>query len=211
MIITIASSKGGPGKTTLAQILVASLAASGVPVEAVDADPTETLSRWLGSTYEGPAVPVRKEADARALVGILTAAAGRVPVVICDTAGFGNQAALTAMVASDAVLIPLAPGEADVTQAIATASQVRALAQAARREIAFRLVFNRMRPTTLAQHAAAQIGELPALKATLSDLVGFGEMGFSGRLPAKGKAAAEAGALVAELRSIGWLPAEVAA
>ena len=210
MIITIASTKGGPGKTTLAQLIVAAMAASDVPVEAIDADPTDTLYRWISNTYEGPPVPAHKETDAKALVPLMTAAAARVPVVVVDTAGFGNQAALVALVASDAVLIPLAPGEADVTQAIATAGQVRALAEAARRSIDFRLVFNRMKPTTLAQHAMAQVTELPALKASLSDLVGFGEMGFSGRLPTKGKAGAEAAALIAELRDLGWLPAEVA-
>ena len=211
MIITIASTKGGPGKTTLAEVIVASLAAADITVEAIDADPTDTLFRWLTNTYEGPPVPVQRETDAKALVPLMTAAAARAKVVVVDTAGFGNQAALVALVASDAVLIPLAPGEADVTQAISTAGQVRALAEAARREIDFRLVFNRMKPTALAQHATAQVTTLPALKASLSDLVAFGEMGFSGRLPTRGKAAAEAAALVSELRAIGWLPAEVAA
>jgi chromosome partitioning protein len=182
-----------------------------MPVEAIDADPTDTLYRWISNIYEGPPVPVHRETDPKALVPLMTAAAARVPVVVVDTAGFGNQAALVALVASDAVLIPLAPGEADVTQAIATAGQVRALAEAARRAIDFRLVFNRMKPTTLAQHATAQVTELPALTTSLSDLVAFGEMGFSGRLPTKGKAGAEAAALVAELRVLGWLPAEVAA
>ena len=34
----------------------------------------------------------------------------------------------------------------------------------------------------------------------------YGEMTFSGRLPAGGKAAAEVAALIAELRGLGWLP-----
>jgi hypothetical protein len=44
------------------------------------------------------------------------------------------------------------------------------------------------------------------LEAGLSDLVAYGEMGFSGRMPT-GKAGAEAAALIAELRAIGFLPA----
>jgi cellulose biosynthesis protein BcsQ len=54
-IITVASSKGGPGKTTLAQILVGNLAAEGVTVAALDADPTGGLSRWASRLYEGAA------------------------------------------------------------------------------------------------------------------------------------------------------------
>jgi chromosome partitioning protein len=38
--------------------------------------------------------------------------------------------------------------------------------------------------------------------------VAYGEMGFSGRMPT-GKAGAEAAALIAELRTIGFLPAAV--
>jgi chromosome partitioning protein len=49
---------------------------------------------------------------------------------------------------------------------------------------------------------------LPKLEAGLSDLVAFGEMGFSGRMPT-GKAGAETAALIAELRAIGFLPAQV--
>jgi len=45
-IITIASSKGGPGKTTLAELIAGRLAAEGAKVAALDADPTGGLSRW---------------------------------------------------------------------------------------------------------------------------------------------------------------------
>jgi chromosome partitioning protein len=99
LIVTIASTKGGPGKTTIAEIIVATLAADGIPVEAIDADPTDTLFRWLSNTYEGPPVPVHRETDPKALVPLMTAAAARVSVVVVDTAGFGNQAALVALVA----------------------------------------------------------------------------------------------------------------
>jgi len=41
----------------------------------------------------------------------------------------------------------------------------------------------------------------------LSDLVVYGELSYSGRIPTSGVAAAELAALVAELRGLGWLPA----
>jgi Mrp family chromosome partitioning ATPase len=45
-ILTIASSKGGPGKTTMAELIVGTLASQGINVIALDADPTGGLSRW---------------------------------------------------------------------------------------------------------------------------------------------------------------------
>jgi len=62
-ILTIASSKGGPGKTTMAELIVGSLASEGVKVIALDADPTGGLSRWAASLYEGPAFTCHHEAD----------------------------------------------------------------------------------------------------------------------------------------------------
>jgi chromosome partitioning protein len=47
---------------------------------------------------------------------------------------------------------------------------------------------------------------LPRLDASLSDLVAYGELTYSGRLPDKGPAAMEVTALITELRKLHWLP-----
>jgi chromosome partitioning protein len=62
--------------------------------------------------------------------------------------------------------------------------------------------------TQLARHAAGEIAKasLPVLTATLGDLVAYGEMTFSGRVPDQGLAGEELTRLVVELRAIGWLP-----
>jgi hypothetical protein len=44
------------------------------------------------------------------------------------------------------------------------------------------------------------------LKATLSEAVAYGELGFVSALPATGQAAQEIAALMAELRALEWLP-----
>lgn len=208
MIITIASSKGGPGKTTLSELIVGNLAADGVNVAALDADPTGGLSRWADKLYEGPAFTWHHEADEARLAHLIHRVAQEAEVVLVDTAGFGNRAATVAMTAADVVLIPMVPGEGDVTEAARTMELVAGVASAARRDIPSRVVLNRVRPSTaLSRHAAAEVGTLPKLDAGLSDLVAYGEMGFSGRMPT-GKAGAEAAALVAELRNLGWLPSQ---
>ena len=206
-ILTIASSKGGPGKTTLAELIVSSLAAEDLSVVALDADPTGGLSRWAERLYEGKPFACHHEADEARLAHLIHRVAQEADVVLVDTAGFGNRAATVAMTAADAVLIPMVPGEGDVTEAARTVELVAGVAAAARRDIPCRVVLNRVRSSTaLSRHAAAEAGSLPRLSTSLSDLVAYGEMGFSGRMPG-GKAGLEALALLAELRSINFLPA----
>lgn len=206
-VIAVASSKGGPGKTTLCQVLAASLAGE-MRVVLLDADPTCAASRWAGNAYEGPPLEVLAEADETRLAHLIAAKADASDLVLVDTAGFGNRAATVAMTSADAVLVPTLAGEADITEAEKTVRLVEGLARAARREIPARVVFNRMRRTTLSRHAAAELATagVPRLDASLSDLVAFGELTFSGRLSPGGPAAAEVAALVAELRGLGWLP-----
>ena len=43
------------------------------------------------------------------------------------------------------------------------------------------------------------------LTSTLSDLVAYGEMTFSGRVPDQGVAGEEVTRLLAELRALGWI------
>ena len=205
-IITIASSKGGPGKTTLTELIVGSLANRGTSVVALDADPTGGLSRWASRLYEGAPFTCHHEAEEARLAHLIHRVAQQAEVVVVDTAGFGNRAATVAMTAADAVLVPMVPGEGDVTEAARTIELVAGVSSAARREIPARVVLNRVRATTaLFRHALSEAASLPRLAATLSDLVAYGEMGFSGRMPI-GKAAQEVDTLLAELRSLGWLP-----
>jgi chromosome partitioning protein len=208
-VLTIASSKGGPGKTTVAMLLAGSLAGEGLQVVALDADPTQAFARWAANTYEGPEFESHAEADETRLAHLIDSTALNTDVVIVDTAGFGNRAAAVAMTSADIVLVPALSGEADVTEAEKTVRLAEGLARAARREIPTAVLLNRVRRTTqLARHAAQEIetARLPRLETSLSDLVAYGELSYSGRIPTTGIAATEITALLAELRTKGWLP-----
>jgi chromosome partitioning protein len=207
-VLTIASSKGGPGKTTVAMLLAGSLADEGLRVVALDADPTQAFARWAANTYEGSAFESHAEADETRLAHLIDSTAANADVVIVDTAGFGNRAAAVAMTSADGVLVPALSGEADVTEAEKTIRLAEGLARAARREIPTAVLLNRVRRTQLARHAAQEIetARLPRLETSLSDLVAYGELSYSGRIPTTGTAATEIAALIAELRARGWLP-----
>ena len=205
-VLVVATNKGGVGKTLLCQVLASALAGD-MRVVAIDADPTAALSRWAARAYEGPPFECHAEADETRLAHLIAARADVADLVLIDTAGFGNRAASVAMTSADAVIVPCLPGEADVTEAERTVALVAALARAARRDIPARILLNRVKRTTLARHAMAEITKaaLPRLTCSLSDLVAYGELTYSGRLAEAGAARAEVAALVAELRGLEWL------
>ena len=206
-VLAVATQKGGTGKTLLCQVIACALAGE-LRIVALDADPTGAFSRWAARAYEGPPFETAAEADETRLAHLIAAKADVADLVLVDTAGFGNRAASVAMTSADAVLVPTLAGEADITEADRTVRLVEGLARAARRDIPVRLLLNRVRRTTLTRHAQAEVtaAGLPRLGASLSDLVAYGELTYSGRLPDSGPAAAEVAALVAELRALAWLP-----
>ena len=210
-VLTIASRKGGCGKTTVATSLAAALVAQGVPVALLDADPNASAYRWATTTYAGAGrLAAYAEADKDKLADLLPALAEQHPVLIADTAGFGNQSATLCMLGADAILVLVTPGEADVVEAGRTMAFVEGLARSARRPLPARVLANRVRrTTTLSRHMITQIEALglPRLRTVLSEAVGYGELGFSGTAPAPGTTAAdEVAELLAELRALGWIP-----
>lgn len=208
-VITVASGKGGVGKTLVAIGLAAALAAEGVDVGLLDADPNKGAHRWATGTYDGSPLPAYAEADTERLTGLVPVLTDRHAVLIADTAGFGNRSTVICLGAADGVLVPASPGEGDIVEAQKMVTFVRATAKTIRRDIQVRVLANRIRRgTTLSRHLLAQIDalELPRLETVLSEAVAYGELGFAPALPTTGQAAQEIASLLAELRSLEWLP-----
>jgi chromosome partitioning protein len=210
-VLTVASTKGGAGKTTIVMALAGTLAADGTRVAVVDADPNRAYASWAEGAYEGPPITIRAEADEARLAEAIDELAPVADLVLVDTAGFGNRAALLAMAAADAVLVPCTPSRADVEQAAKTLQLVDGAARAARRAIPALVVPSRLKhATAVARHAVAELdaAALPRTAAGVGDRVAFAEMTFSGRVPASGDAGQEIAILIAELRGLGWIPAK---
>ena len=209
-VLTVASRKGGTGKTTAALAIAAILAGEGFDVGLLDTDPNRGAYAWATAMYEGAQLSPYAEADTDRLIELLPDLSGRHAVLIVDTAGFGNQAAAVAMGAADAVLVPVTPGHGDVAEGQRTVAFVNGLAKMARRPIPVRVLPNRLRrQTTLTRHVLAELEALalPRTASTLSESVGYGEMSYRPGPPREGTAAREMAALVAELRTLEFLPA----
>jgi chromosome partitioning protein len=208
-IVTVASSKGGVGKTLISMILTARLATDGLRVAAIDADPNGALFDWRANVWEGPAFDVEAEPDAARLAHRIPDLAATIDVVVVDTAGFGNQAAAAAIASADAVIVPMLASRADITEATKTVQLTQGLARAARRDIPARVLRNKVNArTAVTRHARGEVegAGLQLLGTTLSQVVAYTELSHNGRLPRQAPAAREVERLMEELRALGWLP-----
>lgn len=209
-VLSVASTKGGAGKTTIVMAIAGTLATEGLHIAVVDADPNRAYISWAEAVYEGAPISVRAEADEARLAEAIDELAEKADLVIVDTAGFGNRAALLAIAAADAVLVPCTPSRADIEQAAKTLDLIAGAARAVRRPIPARVIPSRVKHTTaVTKHALAELdaADLPRTGVGISDRVAFAEMTFSGRVPASGDAGQEISQLIHDLRRLGWVPA----
>jgi chromosome partitioning protein len=207
-ILTIASSKGGAGKTTVARALVAALVRQEIDLLVVDADPTKALHRWISSIYEGAAVSLVAESREEALNDKLPDWAAQHALVLVDTPGFANAASLVSIAAADFVLVPTMTSEADLVEARTTVKRVEGFSKAARRPILARVLMNAVQNTLVQGHAADTVAAegLPRLTATLGHRAVFKAVSHSGEPLTTGPAYREVAKLVRELQEMGWVP-----
>lgn len=201
-IITIASSKGGAGKTALCMVLAANLSALGRRVAVLDADPNASFADWHAYNYEGAAILVEAETRETPLVERAQALAETYDVVLIDTAGFGNRTAVFAMGTADLVLVPLMPDRHSVREAIRTAGEVAGIARSARRSIPSLVVGVRWHRGGLAERAAVADIEAAGLRLAAGKLPALAVMDkatFSGSVPLVGSVGVAVDRLWAEI------------
>lgn len=207
-IITIATTKGGAGKTTLARLILGRAALAGFKPAAVDADFNHTLTDWVTAVAKHP-ITVRHELDETKIVPLVTELHETHDVVVIDTAGAASQATIFAIGCADLVLVPVAPSSADIVEAIKTMNLIRSAAQMLRREVAARVVLTAVQPgTNIAEHVEKEIAkaDLPVLGTRLHRLVAFQEMSFTGIPPTSGLAGVQCSNFLDDLEALGGLP-----
>ena len=213
-IITIASSKGGAGKTTIACLLLGHASRNGLSVAALDADLNGSLKDW--TELHGAPFEVRAEIDETKIVPTVSALHQAHDLVVIDCAGAAAQTTIFAIGCADLVLVPLKLSAADVTEAARTMTLVKSAATMMGREIVARVILTGFKPrTSVAAHVEQEIGSamMPDIKTRLHDLVAFEEMTFNGIVPAIGPAGVQAEALFAEAMALadpGWQPVKLA-
>ncbi|MEM8539405.1 MAG: ParA family protein [Pseudomonadota bacterium] len=208
-IITIATSKGGAGKTTLAEIISGYLASSGHKVAAIDADYNHSFKDWADNFGRYP-MDVHHELDEAKIVNLAGRLEDQNDVVVIDTAGAATQATVFAVGCADLVLIPVQLSSSDVMEAVKTARLVDSAAKMTRRQITTRVVLTDYQPyTNIAQHVEDELtaADLTPFKAKLKRLVAFKEMTFNGEVPTHGPGGDQVRKFMVELIDLLELPA----
>ena len=207
-IVAVASSKGGAGKTTVAEVLLGALAERGATVAAIDADFNQTLSKWV-QTFSSYPITATVEIDETKIVPLAGKLADQHDVVVIDTAGAATQATVFAIGCADLVIVPVQLSSSDVVEAIKTVGLVKSAAEMTRQNIPARVLLTDYQPNTnIANHIEAEIKRygLPMFNAKLNRLVAFKEMTFTGDVPASGRAGEQVEKLIQELKALGVLP-----
>jgi chromosome partitioning protein len=209
-ILSIASRKGGAGKTTLCRVLAPVLARRDLTVACLDADTNQGLLRWHSQFYEGPPFRVEAEPDEVRLAHRALALSKEVDVVLIDTPGFESRAMLIAMGVSDAVLIPCMPDSQTIAETRRTADWVESTAVQTRRAIPCRVVLTAFDGRRAADRFTVSeltgTHGLTVIASVLSQRQVYRDITFSGAAPRSGPVWREAEALADELARLGWVP-----
>jgi chromosome partitioning protein len=207
-VVTLATSKGGAGKSTLARSLAAHWFALGHRPALIDADPQRSLANRHDPNGRLAGLPIIAEPEERVTEVIEEFRARHAPVIV-DTAGFRNRTTIGALVATDLAIIPLKPAIEDVDAAIATHNLIQEINQTEEREgrpiKVVMILTMTLRGTVIARHVRLQLTSAgyPLLTAEMPNRVAYPEAGIEGLSPSiiepDGAAARDITALAQEI------------
>jgi chromosome partitioning protein len=204
-IITVATMKGGSGKSTVASCLAVYWQLCGRSPTIIDADPQRSLARLATRERALGGVPVIEDATEWASVTAHRQAA-RGPVII-DTPGFRSETTLACLEATDFVLVPVKPSPFDVDRMLDTLNIL--INGASSRRPPFRcLLTQTTRDSIIAKQIREELAEagFPVLKSEMTNRVVYPEAALWGATPSlidrTGPAAREIAAIAEEVDGI---------
>ena len=186
-VISVCSTKGGVGKTTLVICLADAFARQGGSVAILDADPNGHIATWRHRAGSACGVASVSDVDDTTLLAAIDAAAARHSLVFVDLEGAASRAVTYAIAASDLVLIPTKVSGMDLQEVFRTYEVVQQAERLLKRRIQARVVFTQMSPlmSKVALHARRQIEEaaMPVLETEIIQRVAYQSIHFTGATP----------------------------
>jgi chromosome partitioning protein len=186
--LSIASAKGGCGKTTTAILLGAELALNqGYNVALLDSDLNQHASAF-GKKAEIKRLTIIPDIDEANVLTALRKAETENDLVLIDLPGGSSTLALKALQRSHFVLVPTQASLPDVRDAMKTIAQIDDAQDLARAPIARALIWTRLLPgfeSRSARHVRTSLeGQgTDILTSALMERAAFREMHITGRVP----------------------------
>jgi chromosome partitioning protein len=205
-IITVATMKGGSGKSTVASCLAVHWHLSGRLPTIIDADPQRSIARLAARERTLGGVPVIEDMTEYACKTAQRLAAAGGPVII-DTPGFRSVTTLACIATSDFVLVPVKPSPFDVDRMLDTLDVLIAGVNG-QRPVFRCLLTQTTRESVIARHIRSELAEagLPVLESEMTNRVIYPESALWGATPSliesAGPAAREIAAIADEVDGI---------
>ncbi len=186
-VVSIASAKGGVGKSTLAILLGAEFALDGYRVTLLDCDLNQHAAAF-GIKAKLPLFSVVPNVGEVEVLKALRKAEVESDVVLIDLPGGSSTLAIKALQRSHLVLVPTPPSLPDARDAIKTVAQVDDAQELARSPIARALVWTRFLhgfESKVARHVRQSLEseEVPILKTALMERTAYRAIHLTGTVP----------------------------
>ena len=205
-IITVATMKGGSGKSTVASCLAVHWHLKGRRPTIIDADPQRSIARLAARDRALGGVPVVEDASEEAWKTARRIAAGGGPVII-DTPGFRSEATMACLAATDFLLVPVKPSPIDVDRMLDTLNLL--ITGVSGWRPIFRCVLTQTtRDSVIAKHIRAELADagFPLLESEMTNRVVYAESALWGATPSltdrSGPAARDIAAIADEVDGI---------
>ncbi|MCX7139554.1 MAG: ParA family protein [Proteobacteria bacterium] len=200
MIVSLYSTKGGCGKSTLAVCLAAYWSQSRKTV-LLDADPQASLSLCREEVLH---VPVLQDTS-KGIGKTIAKLAAEYERVVVDTAGYRRRKNTEALVHSDFVLIPCKPSPFDVREALEAVEVLRDIAGSKERKgapLRYAIVLTMAQRTAVSARFREELeaSGAPFMSAQIGQRVAFVETPTAGFPPEGSVAALEVELLAREIK-----------
>jgi len=205
-IITVATMKGGSGKSTVASCLAVHWHLSGRRPTVIDADPQRSIVRLAARERALGGVPVVEDTSEQAGRTAHRVAAAGGPVII-DTPGFQSATTLACVAATDFLLVPVKPSPFDVDRMLDTLD-ILINGVGGRRAVFRCLLTQTTRDSVIAKHIRSELAAhgLPLLETEMTNRVIYPEAALWGATPSlmesSGAAARDIAAIADEVDGI---------
>jgi chromosome partitioning protein len=202
-IISLCSSKGGCGKTSLSILIGTELAGYGYRIALLDCDINQHASAF-GEKCAVPGFQVVPDIGDASILPALRTAEAEADVVIVDLAGETSKLNLKALHRSSFVLIPCQASLPDVRDAVKTVAQVDEAQELARVNIARSLIWTRVLSgfeSRSARHVRKTVEGrgLPIFRSAMMERAAFREMHLTGKTPRQSDPTSSATANIAAI------------